>query len=84
MKWQGYPDATKEALWKVTSQTQHPEVLAAIKKCQEDYYALHPEARPSGQHLLSEMDVAAVSELVETRRSRAIAVNHSSQLWCGW
>ena len=35
--WKGYPEATPEPLHKVLKCTQHPEILAEIERCKQDY-----------------------------------------------
>ena len=45
VKWEGYPDTTKEPLWRITSQTNHPDILRDIERCKQDYYLQHPSAK---------------------------------------
>jgi site-specific DNA-cytosine methylase len=42
VKWQGYPETTKEALGTILKQTQHPDILADIERCKANYLLLHP------------------------------------------
>ena len=45
--WKGYPEATPEPLHKILRQVRgHPEVLAEIEKCQNDYLMQNPDAEP--------------------------------------
>ena len=91
VKWKGYPDATKEPLWRVTSQTKHPDILRAIKRCQDEYEASYPDVRPTNGPA-RDRDEAIVAALVAARRRKAIAVDQAdygdegckeSQWWCG-
>ena len=45
VKWEGYPDATPEPMWKILKQTNNPEVLRDIERCKTDYYAQHSSER---------------------------------------
>ena len=45
VKWKGYPDPTPEPLSGVLRDTQHPEVLSDIARCQHEYLAQHPAER---------------------------------------
>ena len=45
VSWKGYPDPTSEALSSILKDTQHPEVLADIARCQNEYLAQHPSER---------------------------------------
>ena len=72
MKWKGYPDATKEALWRITSATKHPDILAAIKRCQDDYNASYPDAQ--GADETCNTDAAAVIAILAAVRRRDAVV----------
>ena len=49
VKWKGYPDPTPEPLWKILRDTNHPDILAQIEQCKEDFLAANPSARALGQ-----------------------------------
>jgi hypothetical protein len=42
VKWQGYPETTKEALGTILKQTQHPDILTDIERCKANYLLLYP------------------------------------------
>ena len=45
VKWKGYPDTTPEPLSKILKQTEHPDIIADIERCKNDYLAQHPAER---------------------------------------
>ena len=63
VKWEGYPDATKEPLWKVLAQTNHPDVLKDIERCKQDYYLQHPTAKQADILDFGDVSLVDVSAL---------------------
>ena len=39
VKWKGYPTPTEEPLSRIVSQTAHPDLLADIERCKQEYHA---------------------------------------------
>ena len=72
VKWEGYPDTTPEPLWKIVKQTNHPDILRDIKKCKEDFYLQHPNARAAdlldfaGVDLMDTLDPVLVNHKVRS------------------
>ena len=63
VKWEGYPETTTEPLWKITSQTNHPEILKDIERCKEDYYLQHPTAKRADVLDFGNMSLVNVAKL---------------------
>ena len=63
VKWEGYPDTTMEPLWKITSQTNHPDVLRDIERCKSDYYLQHPSAKQAAVADFGDISLVDVDSL---------------------
>ena len=77
VKWKGYPDATKEPLWRITSSTKHPDILAAIKRCQDDYNASYPDARGTDDEVRNSDAAAVIAILAAVRRRDAVVADQA-------
>ena len=72
VKWKGYPDATKEPMWRITSSTKHPDILNAIKRCQDDYRTSYPDAHVASDGANGSAAAAAIAILSAARRRDAV------------
>ena len=78
VKWKGYPDATKEPLWRVTSSTKHPDILSAIKRCQDDYNTSHPSAHVPSNDANGNEAVGVIAILSAARRRDAVFADQAT------
>ena len=67
VKWKGYPDPTPEPLWKILRDVKdHPEILAQIESCKEEYLADHPSERSMVERT-KEVEVPEASRILPSR-----------------
>ena len=61
-------------MWKILKQTKHPDILRDIKKCKEDFYLQHPNARAAdlldfaGVDLMDTLDQVSVVKFDATTK----------------
>ena len=65
-------DATKEPLWRIASSTKHPDILSAIKRCQDDYSTSHPDAHVANDDANGNEAAAVIAILSAARRRDAV------------